>query len=743
MKERFMAGVARAIIACALFGTVAHAQQPVAASAVTVEAQVQPKSLVTPIPKARLADPSRIFNVALDRAPAAAMSKSAVTDSSTGIPLQIGFPRSVPGLGTSDATLAHLDWQMVSSGSRVAAFSVTSPDAQSLRVGLRIFAMPAAVLVRFYAPGYGEVFEASGAEIKATIERNLNAGEEGEDARTFWSPFIEGETAVVEVELPEGTSVDTFGIAAPTVSHVVTSPARNFDMPKAAAASCELDVVCYSQWSPESNAVARIAFTSGGSSFLCSGTLLADNIPATQLPFFLTANHCISTQASASSMTSRWFYRSTACDSGVPGAAVTLGGGATLLYASDVTDTSFMRLNSTPPGGAVYAGWQVGSIPALGASVTGIHHPGGDLQKISFGSLTSYDTCTPASAGQFTCRNASSVTGTFLEAAWSTGITEPGSSGSGIFLDNGHYLAGQLYGGTSSCTSPGSDFYGRFDVAYATALGPYLNGTATAPTPPPGSGVTGSPPSPPPPPAIVPALNYSALWWNAAESGWGVSLTQHNATLFAAWFVYDSNGNPRWVVMPGGTWTSTTSITGDLYSTSGPASVNDFDPALVSTQRVGSATFSFSNATNGVLTYTVNGVSGTKVITPQPFGAPDTTPTANYADLWWNSQESGWGLSISQQNRTLFAVWYAYGAFGQPQWYVMPGGTWSGNTYSGTLYRTTAAPAPFYGGAFDPKGVAVSVAGSMSLTFSGVGFATMSFTLDGVPGGLAITRQPF
>jgi lysyl endopeptidase len=745
MKERFSARVAPAIVACALFGTLAHAQQAPAPSVITVEPEVQPKSLVAPIPKARLANPSRIFKVTLPLASLPALGKSA-TESRLGVPLQIGFARSVPGLETVAATSARLDWQATSAGSRVAALSVTSSEAQSLRVGLRIFAMPAEALLRFYAPTEGEVVEATGAQVREAIERNLNAGEEGEDARTYWSPLIEGATAVVEIELPAGTSAETFGIATPTVSHLVTSPGRNFAMPaaKAAAASCELDVMCYSAWSNESNSVARIAFTSGGSSFLCSGTLLADNVPATQVPFFLTANHCVSTQAGASSIQSFWFYHSTACTVS-PAVAVpnpltaSLGGGATLLYASAVTDTSFLRLNSTPPAGAVYAGWQVGSVPPLGTSVAGIHHPGGDLQKITFGNMSSYGTCAATSPGQFTCRAASSPLATFYEAAWSSGITEPGSSGSGVFLNSGHYLVGQLYGGTSSCSNAGSDFYGRFDVAYNAALAPYLNGTSTTPTPPSGSGT----PVQPPPPTFVPALNYSALWWNSAESGWGLSVTQHNAALFAAWFVYNSSGNPRWVVMPGGTWTSPTSITGDLYSTSGPASVNNFDPSQVSTLRVGSATLSFSSATRGVLAYTVDGVSGTKVITPQPFGFPDTTPTANYADLWWNSSESGWGLSIAQQNRTLFAVWYAYGAFGQPQWYVMPGGTWSGNTYTGTLYRTASAPAPFYGGAFDPKGVSVSVAGSMSLAFSGVSSAIMSFTLDGVDGSLTITRQPF
>ncbi len=236
-------------------------------------------------------------------------------------------------------------------------------------------------------------------------------------------------------------------------------------------------------------------------------------------------------------------------------------------------------------------------------------------------------------------------------------------------------------------------------------------------------------------------IDYSALWWNPAESGWGLSITQHDAQIFAAWFMYESGGNSRWVVIPGGTWTSATTFTGDVYYTTGPASGEPWSP--VSAQRAGTATLTFSSANSGVLSYTVNGLSGSKQIQRQPFGVPDATPVASYGDLWWNANESGWGLSINQQYRTLFAVWYTYGVYGQPVWYVMPGGSWSGDTYTGTLYRTTTRPFEFLTGVFDPGAVTTTPVGSMSLRFAGTGAATMSYTVDGVAGSRAITRQPF
>ncbi|MCW8167308.1 endoproteinase ArgC, partial [Verminephrobacter aporrectodeae subsp. tuberculatae] len=71
-------------------------------------------------------------------------------------------------------------------------------------------------------------------------------------------------------------------------------------------------------------------------------------------------------------------------------------------------------------------------------------------------------------------------------------ITEPGSSGSGLFhtIDGSRYLVGQLYGGSSRCRPPssnpfeeaaaparpsGKDFYGRFDLPFHSVLKKWIN----------------------------------------------------------------------------------------------------------------------------------------------------------------------------------------------------------------------------------------------------------------------------
>src|SRR5690606_27422856 len=61
------------------------------------------------------------------------------------------------------------------------------------------------------------------------------------------------------------------------------------------------------------------------------------------------------------------------------------------------------------------------------------------------------------------------------------GTTEPGSSGSGLWNQNGH-LIGQLYGGQASCGNNVNDYYGRFDVSWSQleahlgSCGPMLDG---------------------------------------------------------------------------------------------------------------------------------------------------------------------------------------------------------------------------------------------------------------------------
>lgn len=120
---------------------------------------------------------------------------------------------------------------------------------------------------------------------------------------------------------------------------------------------------------------------------------------------------------------------------------------------------------------------------------------------------------------------------------------------------------------------------------------------------------------------------------------------------------------------------------------------------------------------------------------------PSALPTA-VQDLWWaGSAENGWGMSISQHRDTLFAVFYVYDAQGNPVWYVMPGGSWNAahTTFTGNLYLTRGAPFSAYNASQFQVG---SPVGTASIAFAGNYAATVGYSINGVTGSKAITRQP-
>lgn len=115
-----------------------------------------------------------------------------------------------------------------------------------------------------------------------------------------------------------------------------------------------------------------------------------------------------------------------------------------------------------------------------------------------------------------------------------------------------------------------------------------------------------------------PAVDYTDLWWNASESGWGMVITQQYGVIFIAWYVYDNSGNPVWYVAPNCPVVGS-SCTGAVYSTTGPPLGPTFNPSAVQATAVGTISVTFSDANNASVSYTIGGTSGTKTITRQTF----------------------------------------------------------------------------------------------------------------------------
>ena len=443
------------------------------------------------LPETAVQDVSPVKSRSATTAPKAArvslgeLSMAKVEMSAPGTPRLVGQARDVQATKSAAAMQSLWQWKNTAVGGKVAAISFNAEGAYGLRLGVLVKQLPGSATVRVYTQSAPDkVFQISGQAILQLIERNQAAGDQSDAARTWWTPDTGEGEATLEVELPPGVAASALDIAVPQLSHIfenLSLPTAQEYQEQVEAAKinesdpCNLDANCYSDNAQERNAVARMLFTKNGGSYLCTGTLMNDAQNSFK-PYFLTANHCISTQTVASSLETRWFYRSPSCNSGtLQSSSVRKTGGAQLLYASGNTDTAFMLLNDTPPGGTLFAGWSANTV-AAGTSVVGLHHPSGDLLKISFGAVNSQANCQPTTGSGFQC---SGTSGNYYRVSWSQGTTEGGSSGSALF--QGGYVVGTLYGGSATCTNRSAyDYYGRFDVAYNAAIKAWLNPASTS-----------------------------------------------------------------------------------------------------------------------------------------------------------------------------------------------------------------------------------------------------------------------
>ena len=169
--------------------------------------------------------------------------------------------------------------------------------------------------------------------------------------------------------------------------------------------------------------------------------------------------------------------------------------------------------------------------------------------------------------------------------------------------------------------------------------------------------------------------NYQDMWWNPAESGWGVNIVHQNSTLFATLMTYDLTGSNLWLVMSAGLPQSDGSYLGDLYRASGPPfNAQPFTPITgANLARVGTMRFTFTDGITGTLAYTVDGAPVSKSITRQVFASrvpaclssvqPQAPQTADGPTLYASSCAACHGAlaSSTKGNATLTRMQSAIG----------------------------------------------------------------------------------
>lgn len=141
---------------------------------------------------------------------------------------------------------------------------------------------------------------------------------------------------------------------------------------------------------------------------------------------------------------------------------------------------------------------------------------------------------------------------------------------------------------------------------------------------------------------------FSDLWWNPAESGWGVTIDHQQDVMFLTFFIYRADGSPYWVTallnrVSGETLPFV--FTGSVYENSGPYFGGAFNPSQVGAQQVGTATFITPQVNSAILTYSINGVTVTKSLQRQTLRNLDFSGVFNGS---LNYQLSGCALAGQQ-----------------------------------------------------------------------------------------------
>ncbi len=148
-------------------------------------------------------------------------------------------------------------------------------------------------------------------------------------------------------------------------------------------------------------------------------------------------------------------YESPSCN-GPDGNSSFSTSGATIVSKADDLDFVLLRLFEDIPFyyRPLYTGWDVtGNIPSSGYT---IHHPVGDVKKISF---ENHQILSSTFSSQFVSNSH------WLVRHWETGVTEEGSSGSAFFNSTGR-VVGTLTGGSATCENPVNDYYQKISYAW-------------------------------------------------------------------------------------------------------------------------------------------------------------------------------------------------------------------------------------------------------------------------------------
>jgi hypothetical protein len=176
---------------------------------------------------------------------------------------------------------------------------------------------------------------------------------------------------------------------------------------------------------------------------------------------------------------------------------------------------------------------------------------------------------------------------------------------------NGTTISVRLNFTVDCCERPITLMLGRFPTGNYNIVIPQFPGVSTS------FSVAPSAPNPNVWSPSWPTINYSDLWWDPAEPGWGLNIAQGPGNeVIATWFTYDDGGRPTWYSLQAGRWTSRNAYAGTVYRTAGQKAGGLGATGTI--VPVGTGLLTFDTPTSGVFIFEMEGLNSRKPIRRQP-----------------------------------------------------------------------------------------------------------------------------
>ncbi len=378
-------------------------------------------------------------------------------DEANGLPPRFGYPHQV-NLNLDNSGR----WETLPNGDRIWRLGIYAPDALSINLLYNDFFLPDESVLYIYS-----------ADRKHVIGGFTSANNKQD--RIFATGLVYGDNIVLEYYLPLRNGKGRIIEEKPAISinyvvhgyRYIQFDPKDLEKDFSSSGSCNVNTICSQgdNWRDQIKSVAMLLV--GGSRF-CTGYLV-NNTAQDCRPLLLTANHCLGSadainSPSVNTWTFMWRYESPTCTPTTDGPTnMTTNGGMVLANPDnpdDVLSIDFaliaMDENPKAAGYDVYfAGFDATTTPP--GAATGIHHPRGDVKKISMENDALTGTAYSSTSGTATH---------WRIADWDSGNTEPGSSGSPIFSNTTQRAIGFLSGGSSDCGNDLSDWYGSIGYSW-------------------------------------------------------------------------------------------------------------------------------------------------------------------------------------------------------------------------------------------------------------------------------------